>query len=133
MHWGNTHYEQHSSGEQALSGCLGRVAGVTDRCDWPKEAGSRAKVVRSLSAESIAEHATHRRRSRDRRRSTSSSDDGGGGGTLGDPASVIVDAEALARESPCLVIAPDLCSVGAPAARAVAEVLIPSLCLSPIF
>ncbi len=99
------------------------MAGVTDRCDWPKEAASRARVVRALSEPNLAATEQQRRGSRDRRRSTSSSDDGAGpGGPSLDPPSIAVDCEALAREAPCLVVAPDLACTGAADARVLTEV-----------
>ena len=81
------------------------------------------KVVRAVSEPHLA--AEQRRGSRDRRRSTSSSDDGGGLGGLGglaDPPSIAVDYEALAREAPCLVVAPDLACTGTANAHVLTEV-----------
>jgi hypothetical protein len=39
-----------------------------------------------------------------------------------DPPSIAVDCEALAREAPCLVVAPDLACTGAADARVLTEV-----------
>ena len=81
-----------------------RVAAVTERCDWPKEAGSRSKAVRCTA---------------DCTRTCPGSAPGaqGSAGTT-----AVVDAELLARESPGLVLAQESAHACAADAQHIAEV-----------
>ena len=81
-----------------------RVAAVTERCDWPKEAGSRSKAVRCTA---------------DCTRPCPGSAPGaqGGGGSR-----AVVDAELLARESPGLVLAQESAHACSADAQHIAEV-----------
>lgn len=81
-----------------------RVAAVTERCDWPKEAGSRSKAVRCTA---------------DCTRTCPGSAPGAQGGGA---STAVVDAELLARESPGLVLAQESAHACAADAQHIAEV-----------
>lgn len=78
-------------------GCT-RVAAVTERCDWPKEAGSRSKAVRcTADCTGICPGASS-------------------------ASTAVVDVDLLARESPGLVLAQESSHACSADAQHVAEV-----------
>ena len=65
-----------------------RVAAVTERCDWPKEAGSRSKAVRCMAdCTQLCPGAAQQP------------------GSPSSSGAAVVDVELLARENPGLVLA----------------------------
>ena len=84
-----------------------RVAAVTERCDWPKEAGSRSKAVRCMAdCTQLCPGAAQQPGSP----SSSSS-------------TAVVDVELLARENPGLVLAQESHHSCSADAQHIAEVL----------
>ena len=81
-----------------------RVAAVTARCDWPKEAGSRSKAVR-CTADCMRTCPGSAPRAQDGAASTA-----------------VVDVELLARESPGLVLAQESAHACSADAQHIAEV-----------
>ena len=77
---------------------------MTERCDWPKEAGSRSKAVRCTA---------------DCTRTCPGSAPGAQGGAA---STAVVDADLLARESPGLVLAQESAHACSADAQHIAEV-----------
>ncbi len=87
-----------------------RVAAVTERCDWPKEAGSRSKAVRCLAdCTQLCPGAAQQP------------------GSPSSSATAVVDVELLARENPGLVLAQESHHSCSADAQHVAEVPAPAL------
>jgi len=85
--------------------CFHRVAAVTERCDWPKEAGSRSKAVRCMAdCTQLCPGAAQQP------------------GMPASSSTAVVDVELLARESPGLVLAQESSHCCSADAQHVAEV-----------
>ncbi len=85
--------------------CAFRVAAVTERCDWPKEAGSRSKAVRCMADCTQLCPGTAQQP-----------------GMPASSSTAVVDVELLARESPGLVLAQESSHCCSADAQHVAEV-----------
>ena len=81
-----------------------RVAAVSERCDWPKEAGSRSKAVRCAAD------------------CTQTCPGSAPGAQAGVASTAAADAELLARESPGLVLAQESAHACSAAGQHIAEV-----------